>query len=306
MACRKNSPGKPCCGCAGCCLSHIKIDLAVPNDPEDGESLGFIEWDVAVQPEIVRTNEVVLGTLTEVCRQTFVAPTALVCGSTYAVKVIKLLERVIECSGQYHLSAGTFTQRLDFNGSETWIENLVISTAQLVLSRTQTHIRIEVSGTGIQEYVRFPTPGSVSTFYNSICETTSAINHSDTYATGLCEATRTNCPAFELVYAYFPGGLFAGSVSGILQVYTPSLDTGWVLADCNSISTTPIGFFATKLFREYNSNESITDRCRIPASKTRDAGAAGGYEFCPGDGWAYEYNPWRAYFCKDALTLTGC
>ena len=296
--------GCDCCDrCDGCCLSHIKIEVAVPNDPVDGASLGIVEWDVAEQPTIVRSNEVVLDALTEVCRQTFVAPAStLVCGSTYAVKLFNTLNRVIPCSGQYHLSLGTFTQRLDFTGSETWIENLIITTAQLVLSRTSTHIRVQVSSTAILEYVRFPTPGSVSRFYNSICETTSTINHSDSYTTGLCEATRTNCPAFDLVYAYFPGSLVAGSISGILQVYTPSLDTGWVLADCSSIPTTP---FTSKLFKEYNSNESVTDRCRIPASKTKTSGTTG-YTLCPGDEWRYAYNPWRLYYCKDVLTLTGC
>ena len=307
MGCKKHSPGKPCCQCEGCCLSHIKIEVAVPNDPVDGASLGFVEWDVATQPTIVRTNEVVLGTMQEVCRQTFVAPTStLVCGSTYAVKLFNTLNRVIPCSGQYHLSLGTATQRLDFTGSETWLENLIISTAQLVLSRTQTHIRVEVSSTGILEYVRFPTPGSVSNFYNASCATTFTINHSDSYTTGLCEATRTNCPAFDLIYAYFPGSLVAGSISGLLQVYTPSLDTGWVLANCGSIPTTPIAPFTSKLFKEYNSNESITDRCRIPASKTKTAGIPSSYEPCPGDAWGYAYNPWRLYNCKDVLTLTGC
>ncbi len=300
MGCRKNSPGKPCCSCDGCCLSNIKIELALPNDPDDGDSLGVIEWDVATQPTIVRTNEVVLGTLQEVCRQTFIAPSStLVCGSTYAVSVINTLNRVIACSGRYIIFSGSSASRVDFVGSETWVENVVIYTTQLVLSRTLTHIRVQVTGTSDQEYVRFPTPGSVSTFFDVSCATISTVNHSANYTTGLCESARTNCTAFDSSFAYFPGGLFAGDVLG----YAPSLDTGWVLADCSSIPTTPT---SSNIYAEYNGNTGITDRCRIPASKTKIAGIPSSYDLCPGDTWDYSFNPWVSYFCKDVLTLTTC
>lgn len=301
MTCKKNNPGNPCCstvGCTGCCISHIKINLATPNNPADGVSFGSIEWDVVTQPATIKTNELVLGVMKEVCRQTFNCPiNLLICDSTYAIAKFPFTNRNITATGTYYYyhSPGSSGDNINFTGTETWIENLYITSAQLTLAKTNTHIKTIITGTAILEYIRFPTPGSVSEHIDDLGTYLYTVNHTTNYTTGICLTPNYPCPCLNSIEEYYPGNLYTGRING----YSPGLDTGWIESNCSSI---PVTATTNRIFSEYNSNPTITNRCRIPISKTRIIGGG----FTGGDSFNYNYNPWIAYFCKDNLTLTTC
>jgi len=299
VACRKNSPGKPCCGCEGCCISHIKINVAKPNDPANGTGW-IIEWDVSSQPAITKALEYVDGVLEEVCTQLFYAPTYTLCfGTITGVNAeFNVTHREIDATGRYVPSGGGGAGS-DFSGFEVWRHNIMVQNLVVRVKRTTTKSRVIIQSAGKSEYTKYPKSGSSLIVFDAACTTTATINYTVEQPWGWCREYDTNPPGTQVL---FPGYTVSGEEA---LGFTVSLDTGWI-GGYTSCASLPVSSASSIIFGEYWYNPGSSGTAgRIPLSKTREIYVP--TSACsPGDGWAYTYGTAVSYFAKNSVEFTLC
>mgnify|MGYP000187358222 CR=1 FL=1 len=228
MACRKNSPGKPCCGppdCESCCIGHI--DFSIGGDGVD--PLFTLSWDISSgsQPTTTLSTDMMpSGVTQQVCTRSYTAPIAYtLCSGTAkelpVVGMFNLLDRTLDLAGRYALATADYTGNLGMRS------NVIVSSLRVSVLWSSGYVRVIAGGSSIQEVFTFPRTGATRRAYNTgTCLGTGGVTTYTDIDSAYCDST-TYLNACFAANPYLPGIIVNNYFS--LGSY-PSMDSGWLTA----------------------------------------------------------------------------
>jgi hypothetical protein len=291
--------GKCCCGCEGCCISRIEVDIGVPNPGQPGTTIGTFGWDIETQPETQVVAQNVNGTVQDVCRQIYTAPVSTI--GTFAYNA-EFLSRETLIDYDFYWGQGFFGNfPVWFEGQMRWRLYQYARSLALTVYRSDGALsRTVLSGSIAQSVQCQPAIGSRRREYSDTCDLLSDVTYAE--LGNLVESASSSCRSSSFFSEVFE------ITHSMITTNTIHRDSGWSAGECNSLPTndTLTSLIFSNDYIGFTSSSQL--HCRMPTGSEFDPLSDSFGNLCGQDinRLQYTYSDEVAFFARNPIRIYTC